>query len=83
MCDPLFPLFHSFLEFIRLLRTDCYQFDLVPNDAIMDYAPLSYQYIDTDIDYPMDFSCLCDNTDGEKIRCGLSLCEYIEKQRVF
>jgi len=68
VCDPLFPLFHSFLEYIRLLHTDCYQFDLIPNDQLQDYQPWSYEYIDTTLDYTMDFSCLCDDTDGEHKR---------------
>lgn len=68
VCDPLFPLFHSFLEFVRLLRADCYQFDTIPNDRLQDWQPWAYQYIDTGLDYKMDFSCLCDSSDGEHKR---------------
>jgi len=65
VCDPVFPLFHSFLEYIRLLRTDCHQFDRIPSDGLDDCEPWCYEEIDTSLDFPMDFSCLCDNTDGE------------------
>jgi len=68
VCDPLFPLFHSFLDYIRLLHIDCNQFDVVAAEDLDDFMPFSYEIIDTELDFPMDFSCLCDNSDGEKKR---------------
>ena len=62
--DPLFPVFHAFIDYIRLMRTDCYQFDLVAASALDSAMPYSY-YADPAqcaLDYAMDFSILCDGT---------------------
>jgi len=63
--DPLFPLFHSFIEQIRLLRQDCYQFDLVAADDLEQFMPFSYEVENCTLDYHMDFSILCDGSNGE------------------
>jgi len=76
--DPLFPLFHAFIDFLRLMRTDCWQFDLVDVEDLDDYIPYSFaKSNDTqgtliDLDYAMTFSILCDGTDHE----GERLCSY-------
>ena len=41
--DPLFVLFHSFLDFIRILHQDCYDFDTVNVNDLEDYFPNSYK----------------------------------------
>jgi len=72
--DPLFPLFHAFIDFLRLLRTDCWQFDLIDVEDLDDSIPYSFNVSrDTegtliDLDYAMTFSVLCDGTDGEGVR---------------
>ena len=58
-------MFHSFIEQIRLLREDCYQFDLVPVGELDEYQPFSYEVENCTLDYPMDFSILCDGSNGE------------------
>jgi len=67
--DPLFPLFHAFIDYLRLLREDCNQWDRVDTDDLDDYIPYSYS-ADTDVplDYGMTFSVLCDGTSGERKR---------------
>merc|ERR1719229_324821 len=77
--DPLFPLFHAFIDFIRLMRTDCWQYDLVDVEDLDDYIPYSFNSSRDlkgtliDLDYDMTFSVLCDGTDEE----GKRLCsEY-------
>jgi len=76
--DPLFPLFHTFIDYIRLIRTDCYDFDLVPADDLDDYIPYAYDMVhekDTTLDYKMDFSILCDESGGKSPRLcsGMSI----------
>jgi len=66
--DPLFPVFHSFMDYVRLMRTDCYQFDTVAADALDSLMPYSYQVVDCPLDFKMDFSILCDDNDGERHR---------------
>ena len=71
--DPLFPLFHSFIDYIRLLREDCYQFDLVPTDNLEDYIPFAFGPCSAEniqLDFEMTFSVLCDGTNHE----GKRLC---------
>ena len=55
IADPLFALFHSFLDYVRLLRQDCYQFDMVAADALDDRMPYSFEVINTTLDYKMAF----------------------------
>merc|ERR1719419_339436 len=64
--DPLFPLFHTFIDYVRLLREDCWEFDRVSADDLDDAIPFSYSP-DTNqtLDYVMTFSVLCNDTDGE------------------
>jgi len=74
--DPLFPLFHSFIEYVRLLHQDCYQFDLVAATDLDDYIPYSFDNAygrNITLDYAMDFSVLCDGSSGQNAR----LCSYI------
>ena len=61
-------MFHTFIEIVRLLREDCYQFDTIAADDLDDYMPYSYEVINCSLDFPMDFSILCDGTDDEGIR---------------
>jgi len=63
--DPLFAIFHSFIEYIRLLRQDCYQFDLIPSDELEFHMPYAYEVENCSLDFGMDFSILCDGTNGE------------------
>lgn len=67
--DPLFPIFHGFIDYIRLLHADCNEYDTVAAEDIDDYIP--YSYCNTynvqgagSMDYAMDFSILCDETGG-------------------
>ena len=66
--DPLFPLFHMFIEVVRLMREDCYQWDKVNMFDLDQYQPYAYSVINTSLDYAMDFSILCDQTDGQELR---------------
>merc|ERR1719474_1239569 len=66
--DPLFPLFHTFIDYIRLLREDCYQFDLLAADDLDEAIPFAYSQSDNQtLDYVMTFSVLCDGTDSRAI----------------
>jgi len=58
--DPLFVLFHAFLDYVRVLHTDCYDFDRVGSMHLEDYFPYSYHVIYTDLDYVMRFGVLCE-----------------------
>jgi len=40
--DPLFTLLHSFLDYVRMMRTDCLEYDLVANDRLEEYIPLAF-----------------------------------------
>ena len=53
---------------VRLLREDCYEFDLIPKDDLDDYMPYSYEVINCSLDFPMDFSILCDGSNDEGYR---------------
>jgi len=68
--EPLFPVFHTFIEYLRLLHQDCNQFDLVSVDRLEDLGTDAYDETykggDTPLDYVMDFSILCDETGGKK-----------------
>jgi len=67
--DPLFPLFHAFIDYIRLLREDCYDFDLLAHDAIEVAIPYAYgDKMNMTLDFSMNFSILCDGTDGESMK---------------
>jgi len=57
--DPLFVLFHCFLDYARVLHQDCYQFDKVNVNDLEDYMPYSYKTVYTDLDYVMRFGVLC------------------------
>lgn len=59
--DPLFALFHSFIDYVQMLRADCNQYDLINTDEIENYMPWAYdEYGGTDLDYFMDFGPLCE-----------------------
>jgi len=59
--DPLFPLFHAFIDYIQMLRADCYQYDLINLDDLDQYIPWAYAEVGgTQLDYLMDFSVLCE-----------------------
>ena len=68
--DPLFPVFHTFIEYLRLLHQDCSQFDTVSPEELDDLQPYSfdatYKSGNTPLDFAMDFSILCDETNGKK-----------------
>jgi len=69
--DPLFPVFHSFIDYVRLMHTDCYEFDKVPADELESCNPDCFAEVhnhDTPLDYKMDFSILCDETGGKSPR---------------
>ena len=68
--DPLFPVFHTFIEYLRLLHEDCSQFDTVSPEELDDLQPYSfdatYKSGNISLDFAMDFSILCDETNGKK-----------------
>jgi len=66
--DPLFPMFHMFIEVVRLLHEDCYQYDTLNMFELDDYMPNSFIVMNTTLDYAMDFSILCDGTDDQMTR---------------
>jgi len=71
--DPIFPLFHTFIDYIRLMRADCYEFDTVAADDLDETIPFGYSQSENQtLDYPMMFSALCDNSDDE----GARMCSY-------
>merc|ERR1719216_540327 len=75
--DPLFPLFHSFIEYVRLLHQDCYQFDLVNPADLDDYIPYSFDNAygrNITLDYVLDFSVLCDGSSHQNAR----LCSWVD-----
>jgi len=58
--DPLFVLFHSFIDYVQMLRADCNQYDLINVNDIENHMPWAYdEYGGTDLDYWMDFGPLC------------------------
>jgi len=61
--DPLFILFHSFLDYVRLLRTDCWNFDKVALDDLDQYMNYSFETMDTSLDYEMNFKEICTDLD--------------------
>lgn len=74
--DPLFPLFHAFIDYVRLMHTDCYQYDLIAADDLEECTPNCFKddtddkNVTIDFDYVMTFSVLCDGTNHE----GKRLC---------
>ena len=69
--DPLFPVFHAFIDYICLMRTDCWDFDLIAVEDLDKHDPYAYTAVhghNTSLDYPMDFSILCDETGGKSSR---------------
>ncbi len=59
-------MFHAFIDYVRLLRTACYQFDAVSADDLDDLMPFSYDVVNCTLDYKMDFSILCDGTGSKE-----------------
>jgi len=60
--EPLFPVFHTFIDYLRLMHEDCHQFDTVNRDQLEDYPEAfsaDYGGADCPLDYVMDFSILC------------------------
>ena len=72
--DPLFPLFHAFIDYIRLMHTDCYNYDQIAAEELEECLPNCFktdtddQGTTIDFDYVMTFSVLCDGTNHEGIR---------------
>jgi len=70
--EPLFPLLHTFIDYISRIRTDCYDFDEIDLDGIDDYMPYaydtSYGNTTTPLDYVMSFTVLCDETNHKKAK---------------
>jgi len=68
--DPLFPVFHTWIEYLRLMHQDCNDYDLIANEDLDDYMPYvfddNYKGYNVSLDYVMDFSVLCDETNGKK-----------------
>ena len=59
--DPMFALFHAFIDYIQMLRADCNQYDVVSADDLDGYVPWAYsEYGGCGLDYLMDFSVLCE-----------------------
>ena len=59
--DPLFLLFHAFIDYIGMMRADCNQYDLVNADDLDEYEPWAYaEDGGCSLDYLMDFSLLCE-----------------------
>jgi len=61
MEDPLFVLFHAFIDYIRLMKEDCNEYDLVNAADLDDYMPYSYEVQNCSLDYKMDFDVLCED----------------------
>ena len=40
--DPLFVLFHSFIDYIRFMRQDCWNYDKISVNELDEYIPYSY-----------------------------------------
>ena len=66
--DPLFPLFHTFIEYLRLMRQDCYDFDTVSSNDLDAHIPYVYGTSNMTLDYVMTFSVLCDGSSGQRKR---------------
>jgi len=62
--EPLFVLFHSFLDLVRLLRTDCWNFDKVALLDLEQYMNASYENVNASLDYEMDFNQICTEIDS-------------------
>eukprot|EP01083_Nonionella_stella_P007702 22189_1 len=71
--DPLFVLLHSFIDYVRLLREDCWQFDQISSDQLDDFMPFAfdnYDVYDDDVtfkfkptfDTPMEFAYIANST---------------------
>ncbi len=68
--DPVFPLFHSFIEYLRLMHTDCYEFDTIPASDLDSCVPYCFDNAygrNITLDYAMDFSALCDGNSGQQV----------------
>ena len=66
MEDPLFVLFHAFIDYVRLMHEDCYQFDTVGPDDLDLSMPYSYEVQNCSLDFAMDFGVLCNDTSSER-----------------
>ncbi len=40
--DPLFVLLHSFIDYTRFMRTDCFEFDKVGINELDEYIPFGF-----------------------------------------
>eukprot|EP01083_Nonionella_stella_P137933 419667_1 len=69
--DPVFLLLHSFVDYIRFMRTDCWQYDQLNIHEIDEYIPYAFdgffmEFSNTDqlkkvrLDSVMDFAMVCD-----------------------
>ena len=65
--DPLFVLLHSFLDYVRMMRTDCLGYDLVSNEDLEEYIPYAFDgFDDIELDFKpkldstMEFALICD-----------------------
>ena len=59
--DPLFVLFHTFLDYVRVMRADCADYDKIPNDKLEECEPDCFEVFNTTLDYEMVFTLLCDD----------------------
>ncbi len=64
--DPLFVLFHSFIDYVRLMHEDCYQFDTVSPDDLELAMPYSFEEQNCSLDFKMDFGVLCNDSTAER-----------------
>eukprot|EP00483_Globobulimina_turgida_P009349 UN09368 len=68
--DPLFVLLHSFVDYVRFMRSDCFDYDKIGIDELDEYIPFvfdSYKLDEDNIDIkptldtPMGFAFICEN----------------------
>eukprot|EP01083_Nonionella_stella_P070585 188951_1 len=79
MEDPIFVLLHSFVDYIRLMRQDCWQYDQVSPDELDAYMPFVFDRYTVEmgdeldfkpgLDTKMQFASICDN---ERAFCHLN-----------
>ena len=73
--DPLFPLFHAFIDYIRLMREDCYDFDLLRPTELDGAIPYAYGTNENmTLDYIREFSILCDDSGDQ----GWRMCSDVD-----
>jgi len=72
--DPLFFLLHSFLDYVRLLRTDCWQFDRIPLHDLDQYDPYSWtatsSFPDLSMDSVMRYLDICSASNVDSAFCA-------------